>query len=159
MWFSFPAPFILAATGLCLAAPALWRKDWRQTLGLASVGAVWAISFLVLYLVQLRHFRDNPGLAQLWEQGYMPLPPHSLRESAWLLAKYFSSLRNITGNEAFGTVGLAFFVGAVGLMQGQRQRFFLLLGPVAVALLASGLRIYPFDGRLLVYMCVAGLSH
>ncbi len=152
VWFSFPAPFLLAGVGLCLTSHAMWHKDWPRVLGLAAVGAVWVVSFAALYEVQLRHFPRNVGLIALWDDGYMPLPPRSFHDCKWFVARYFGTLRDITGLSTWGLAGLTFLIGVCTLAQRSRLRLSILLAPIAIALLVSGLRFYPFQGRLLLYL-------
>ncbi|MGQ0603982.1 MAG: hypothetical protein ACT4QE_20060, partial [Anaerolineales bacterium] len=54
IWFSHPAIFMLAGVGSVILLVTLWRRDGSKARRLALVGAVWAVSFGVLYWLILR---------------------------------------------------------------------------------------------------------
>lgn len=72
VWFSHPAVFLLAGAGVAFLVSA--RSDKRRTVRLALVLIVWAASFVVLYVVSLRHLADDHALLDFWGQ-YFPARP------------------------------------------------------------------------------------
>lgn len=82
----------------------------------------------------------------------MPLPPTSLSDLLWYPQKLGHLVTSPVGL-GFGGVGmLVFLAGTLRCWEENRYGTGLLLGPMAVALLASGLRVYPFGGRAIVFL-------
>jgi hypothetical protein len=151
MGVSFPAAFLLSAVGVVLALPCLYARRWQRLGRLVVAGGIWALSLTALYALQLRHFPENQGLKDLWTDGFMPLAP-GLGQLRWFFDRFFDVVSSPTGLSFAGLAGVAFVVGVHTLYKTERQSLAIVLGPVLVALLVSGLRIYPFQGRVLLYL-------
>jgi hypothetical protein len=152
LWFSFPAVFVLAGVGVVLVAALVSRRRWGDLPKISIVGLLWAIGFAGLWWLQLRFFEDEPGWKKLWDGAFMPLPPRSLGDLLWFPRRFMHMVTNPIGIEFPGIAGLACLAGIGALYRQSRHRAALLLAPVAVAILASGLRIYPVSGRSIIFM-------
>lgn len=153
VWFSHPAVFMLAGIGLCMFCW-LWRtKDSSGLLSFVAVGCIWAASFLVLYFLVLRRYEAPDGLWLHWAKGFMPFPPRSISDLYW----FVTSLKGIIHNPG-GLGSLSYFlimcllVAFWQLFLGNKIKLCVLLSPVPVALLASGIKAYPFATRLILYL-------
>jgi hypothetical protein len=155
VWLSFPAVFTLAACGLALAVSA-WRR--RDRPGLAAAGGAalwWATSFAVYYAVSLSKFVRASWVLDFWSRGFLPLPPRSLSDLYWP-ARAFGALFADPGGIGFrGLAIFCFLVGAAVLWRANRFHLALLLGPMLAALAGSGLKLYPFQGRVLLFVVPA----
>jgi hypothetical protein len=152
LWFSFPAVFVLAGVGLVLLALSVGNRQWRDLPRLAAVAVLWGIGFAGMWWLQLRFFEDEPGWKKLWDGAFMPMPPRSLGELLWFPRRFMHIVTNPVGIEFPGIAGLACLAG-IGALYGQsRWRAGVLLAPIAVAVLASGLRLYPVSGRSIIFM-------
>ena len=161
IWLSHPALFALAGAGLCLTVHSLRQRDVRQLTLLVLPFLLWMASFVVLYVVSLRHVAQEEYLQGYWARRFMPLPPHNVNDLAWFGRTFFEAFSypggfalTAPGAEislaAIG--GLAFLLGCVALQSGRREILFGLLAPIPIALLASGLHRYPFGERLILFL-------
>ena len=69
----------------------------------------------------------------------------------WYLDSFFGIFSNPVGLTLVGIAGAAAIIGARKLLAEHADRFLLLVIPIGLALLASGLHLYPFQGRLLLF--------
>ncbi|MFL5384298.1 MAG: hypothetical protein ACJ8GN_17385 [Longimicrobiaceae bacterium] len=173
VWLSQPVVFMLAGTGLVLGLRALRRGDRRSVAALAAMAAAWGVSFAGSYLVSRHQVVDPVFMRSFWADGFIPLPPRSVAELAWLPRALLRVFR-----EPFGTMGVgegpaaramgaagtaagavAFVAGCAWMRRRAPLRLALLLAPVGLALLASAVRAYPFGsgtfttgGRVLIWL-------
>lgn len=154
VWLSFPALFVLAGIGLPLGIEAIRSGERATVWRLAAVGAAWTVSFAVMYFATLHQSGTVGDMQFFWERDghFMPLPPGSAGELRWFYASFFELFRNPTGLPLTGVAALAFLIGAVSLWGRNRMRLALLLGPLLFTLFASGLHLYPFHGRVLLFL-------
>lgn len=181
VWLSQPVVFMLAGTGAVLGLRALRRGDRRAVAGLAALAAAWGASFAGSYLVSRHQVVDPVFMRSFWADGFMPLPPRSAAELAWLPRMLLRMFREPMGTigaggtpaaravNALGTVACAaaFVAGCLWMRRRAPLRLALLLAPMGLALLASAARVYPFGsgtfttgGRVLIWLipsvaCVA----
>jgi len=165
-FFALTTVIVLAGTTLGLLAAFARAKDWRSfrpVAALAGVGVLLAATALVLVV----RSRAEVGFA-FWESGFMPFPPLSAAELRWFPDTFAQLFRDPLGALDDDAVRTAFYQPAAGMLAfacgvawlwtARRGLLFLLLGPVAVALLLSGLRVYPFGavwvtgGRSVLYL-------
>ncbi|MGQ0634173.1 MAG: glycosyltransferase family 39 protein [Planctomycetaceae bacterium] len=152
LWFSFPAVFVLAATGTTLAAVVLRGRERRSLMGVVFCGCVWGLAALGLYLVQLRYFASEPSWKRLWDGSFLPIIPTSAADLLWLPRKLVH-LATVPAGLGFGGVAAsALLLGVNRQWRSNRLATALLLGPIVVALLASGARVYPFGGRVITFL-------
>ncbi len=151
VWSSFPSVFVLAGFGAVLWTAALVRKQWRRAAGLAAVGAVWLFSAGSYYALSLRSASGSPHLRSYWGAGYMP-PPTSLHALSWLRHTLSGALHDVGGFRITLLASIAFWVGFAALFRRCRELALALTAPIVVTLLASMFRVYPFSGRLLLFL-------
>lgn len=166
LWFSHPAVFTLAAVGAVLAVEALRRRQWRALLPLAAVATLWMLSFAADYLLSLRSLAANRSLIAYWRLGYAPVLIDSLAELRW----YWDSALGFVFL-AFGERGLVdplprpewfnplnwvllavVLVGGVHLFWRARRMAGFALFSVALTVIASGLKLYPFRARMILFL-------
>ncbi len=159
-WFSFPCVFPLAGLGVCMMASHLRDRDWKQARQLAWTGCVWLAGLLLLYLGTLGDVSDNQYLADFWRKAFMP-PLFGKGCGAWLKQAFWQFTDfAVSDTRSAGRFlpalrwGLAILMGiaVAGLWRKDRQWLGLLLLPAAFALLASLLHVYPFAGRLSMFL-------
>ena len=159
-WFSFSSIFVLAAGGVWLAATALVRKDWERLIVLSVIGAVWLVNFTACYVISKRLLGDGDWMWVWWGFSFLPLPPRSLGDLSslfWTIANLFTNpagLDTPISPITTGLLGLGLY--GVGLMRWVRDRkgaaLAILVGPLALAMVASAARLYPFHGRTILYL-------
>lgn len=165
-FFATTTVMMLAGTtlGLLLAFRVAGdRRSVRPVLALAGVGVL----LLGVAVVFVLGSAGKTGTS-FWESGFMPLPPRSLSDLGWFPDTFMQLFRDPLGALDDDAVRLAFYQPAAGMLaftagvawlwSTRRGLLFVLLGPVAVALLLSGLRVYPFGavwvtgGRSVLYL-------
>jgi hypothetical protein len=150
LWFSHPAVFSAAGVGVTLLLH-YWVSKNRTKLTWAMLcGAIWGISLVALYFVNLRHLASSELLLDFWQEGFMPLPP-------WMHLGWFAQTWQALLHDPLGITAnpmIVFFIFAAGIYFLFRRdwRFGTVLClPLVFALLASGLHKYSLIGRLLLF--------
>jgi hypothetical protein len=159
VWFSHPSAFILAGIGLSLASLTLTKREWKTLGKLLIIFAAWLISFAVAYFAMRQGANDRgvDASAQLywmkvgWHWAFAPFPP-SMQDAWWFVKAFFNLLENPIGLPLSGIATLAFIIGCVSMFSRNKKWFFMLLSPVLITLMVSGLRLYPFTGRFLLFL-------
>ena len=151
MWCAFPALFVLTGIGAVYLARAFSIRDMRGALQSGSTLAVWTISIACNYWLMLRYNAENAEVRTWWMDRFMPLPPTSISDFYWFVRTFFEVFTEPVGLAAAGLGALLFLLGTYDLWNRDRWRLALLLAPVGAALLASGIQVYPFMGRFLLF--------
>jgi hypothetical protein len=156
-WFSQPALLVLAALGLGL----LWiaRTQPGGTLrGWLPVGLAWTASAAAAAWVSLSSVEPDVMAfqARFWKEGYPPVPFAGPQDLLWPLER-LASLYGGSNAASLGYPVRALFLaltglGAFALWRSRRQAAVLLAGPLFAALAAAWLRLYPFSGRLILFL-------
>lgn len=179
VWFSYALVFVLPGVGLyaCIRTrpdpdtvgpghgfasgsagePGPVRETRRRLL---AVFLVWGASFLAAWLATGRETAANPLMARFWAEGFMPLPT-SGAALQWYAAAFAGWVRNTLdfSDAASWSHGVGIAVGGALALAGawyawsrDRARLALVASPTALALLASALSLYPFRGRLILFL-------
>jgi hypothetical protein len=157
VWFSHPALFMLGGAGLVHAASALRARSGAALAGIVATGGVWLASLAACYVLVLRVPGNGEMMRTFWARAFMPLPPRSPEDLRWFVDTFFDALLSPGGFAVPGLVGIPLVLGGGVLLRTDWRRFWLLVGPALLALLASGLKRYPFEGRLLLFLVPAAL--
>lgn len=153
VWFSFPSAFVLGGIGVFWLGAAMRKKSGRQFIFLSVVSMCWLASFSVQY-----HFlsgqTENPVLLEFWKKYFMPFPP-----GGWQDLYFFQEvLPGVFKNPLrtwHGTVsGLLFLMGCFFMWRRHMAGLFLILTPLILNLVASGIQKYPFGDRMLLWAFV-----
>ena len=152
IWISHPSIFVLTGTGIVLTWFYLKRKEWGNIRRLSIACAFWALNFAVLYFISLRHLATNDVLLDYWARNFMPLAPFSLSDVRWFIDTFFSIFEYPVGLAFAGMGSLSFLLGCRFFLRSHKEEFFLFALPIFLALLASGFKQYPFEGRLLLFL-------
>jgi hypothetical protein len=151
IWFSYSAGLVLAGASACLLADYLFRKDWRALFETAAACLLWALSATLVYYVS-HQYTKNQYLMDYWSSSFMPMPPKSMADIRWFDNTFLGLFQNPIGLFPSSVAAFAFINGCVRVGSQERTRCALLLSPVVAALVASAFRIYPFNGRLLLFI-------
>ena len=154
IWVSHPSVFVLAGTGTTLALFHLYRKDWKDLYRLSIVYIIWALSLIVFYFISIRALSQNDYFIGYFRRSFMPFPPRSLADLMWFMNTFLTIFQNPGGMTATfsGIAALVFLVGCISLYSKNREKFFILISPALIALIASGFHLYPFFERLLLFI-------
>jgi hypothetical protein len=164
VWFSQPALFVLAGIGVGFLILALEARDYATARMLMTTWVLWGSSSAAAGLLALRSVTasDQAFFQWIWADGFMPMPPQSALDLAWVFRKL---------TWAFGTFGsgmgamhgglgyrwsfvftLVMIAGLWGLWKTQRDVALFLALPIVVTAGVSGLEVYPFTARLLAFL-------
>lgn len=145
VWFSHPSVFVLGGIGL---AGLLFDRRPGATLAAA---ACWGVSFLVEDRLFLHDLRNSAFMLRFWAASFMPMPPRSVDDARWFFTNFFGVFDDPVGLPFTGLAAALFLVGLISLAGNGRRTVTLVLTPVGLALIASGLKKYPFSTRLLLF--------
>lgn len=152
VWFSFTAVFVLVGIAACVGVSILLERRWSALWRFALVGCIWAIGFGALHVLQLRFFDPNPAWKVFWYDHFMPSPLRFYEGSQFLAVKAQYLVAGLVGL-GFSGIGLvAVFFGAKSLFAVDPRRLALLVSPVVVTLVASVWEVYPFQGRVILFL-------
>ncbi len=167
MWLSYPIIFIISGTGigfLFLINQKVRQGDKTLIFLFLLVCVIWGISFLTNYFLFIRSGVQTEWLISWWNvrKFFMPFPPRNVNDTVWFFKTTYDLFRYPLGLNLllvkspilqFSYAGfVTLFIGLVFLARKQPLIFILIIGPVLVTLIASGLRLYPFNERLLVFL-------
>jgi hypothetical protein len=147
--FSHPTLFVLAGGGCTLGLHFVLKRDWRSTIKLGCVAAVWCVGVLGLYFISLRYLSANTELLEYWSYAFMPLPPW--RDWGWFIERLRSVMTTTLGMRDNLTVALL-ALGAISICVRRWQYGLMLLLPILLTLTASALHKYPFSDRLILFL-------
>lgn len=171
IWFSYTSIFLLAGMAIGMGLYFLLKKDWPTLFRLLIPFTLWLISFAVNYFL-FTYKHAGAEWLQIWFRtynGFMPFPPTSPADLGWFVQKLFSTmhyplglswfnlhfevnaLMRILARMAFLPV-LFLFVGLYQYYKQDKKLFLVMVLPIGLHLLASGLELYPFFDRLTVYL-------
>jgi hypothetical protein len=156
VWVSFPAVFVLAGVGTAQLARLAWHRDWQGLARTVAPYAASAISFGVLLLLVVHPNRNHAETMEYmnvyWRHGFMPFPPVDHWAIRWYRERTFMFFDMPGG---FTLQGLALFcalAGAVSLLIRRPWHAAGLLLVIALTLAASTLKLYPFHGRMTLFL-------
>jgi hypothetical protein len=159
VWFSYPLAFVLAGVGTYLLGAAIIRRDVWGILRLAPLGLAWTASIAACYVVSHGILSKDRFIWDWWDFAFLPLPPRSMAEleyDFWHIVNVFDSPADVkTPMGPISTAILASVLaiaGCVSLLRRWPGGLYLVAAPVAFALAASALYLYPFHGRLLIFL-------
>ena len=161
-WFSFASVFVAAGCGMVLLADRLRAGDRAEAVRWLGVGAIWAVSVLVVPQISRRLLAAATSMYVFWDFAFLPAPPLNGRDAAKALGILLETL--VTPLNLIPTLlPYAFAVAVLAmLVQGARRigrrdltTLAVLITPLVLALAASAARRYPFHGRLILWLAPA----
>lgn len=151
IWFSNVSVILLFVLGVYL----LWKEVYqnrRYTILVAPFS--WSISFLVYYLCFIHNHPSTNPMQEYWEKFFMPLSPFSLEFYSFFVQTGQNMYGYLFGFGEFWSISLLVsFAGIVMLFKKKMHALvYFCTAPVIVHLMLSGLKMYPFAGRLILYL-------
>ncbi|GMV98884.1 MAG: hypothetical protein AMXMBFR84_00240 [Candidatus Hydrogenedentota bacterium] len=151
VWASFTAVFVLAGAGGIAWIRQSWRKQ-SVSLALLSVAlGVSAASFLFYYRIALHQSVADQTVRSWWTETFMPLPPSHPSDLLWFARTGVDVFRHPIGLTLPGLGIFLFILGWIALWKRDRWTLALMFAPMVMALGASGLKLYPFHERFLLF--------
>ena len=105
------------------------------------------------YVMSLEILSKDQSLLEGFQNSFMPLPPDSLADIQWFGYVFLRMFKNPLGLSIYELLlaVLSFFVGVVVMSHKKRKILLILVLPILLTLFASGMKKYPFEGRLLLF--------
>jgi len=151
VWFSHPTVFILAGFGFCLSLFHLYKQDFSRVGRLGIVYLIWMISFSAWYLfIYIERFAQKSAVIW-WTSALMPFPPNNFPDLMWFWITFLGIFKNPAGFLLTILPVLCFITGSISMFFKNRKVLFVLIAPIFITLLASGLQVYPFPGNFLLF--------
>jgi hypothetical protein len=164
VWFSQPALFVVAGIGLAFLALSWSERDYTARRALIGTWILWGASSIAsgVWALQNVTAADRAFYRWIWSEGFMPMPPQSASDAAWLFRKLlwaFGTFGSGMG-QMHGGLGyrwslvflLVMIVGFWALWKTRRDVALFLTLPLVIAVIASALNLYPFTARLLAFL-------
>jgi hypothetical protein len=162
VWFSHTSAFVLAGVGVVLLASAAVERQWRRFGALVLTTGTWALSFAAVHAVAMNQLGHSRDMWVFWGFAFPPMPPVSAWEASWPVRRLLYVFVNpldyywpfgylLSTLPALG----CFAVGVASLWKRDRILLGMLLAPVGFTLLATQLHLYPFHGRLILFLVPA----
>ena len=156
VWFSDASAFVLGGMGLALVTLAFAERDRVALRSALVIGPAWGLALAAQQLGAQRRMAGGTReyMQNWWEQAFMPVPPGSRSEVLWIPLRISDAYAHGLGLRPLD--GLCAALGLFGFVQlwrrGRRDAALILGTPIAMALVASAARLYPFDGRLILFL-------
>ena len=155
IWISYTSIFVLAAGGFLLLGPHLLRRHIQSTVWVCLMGAVWLANFGAYYALVISHWSGADWLNQHWENAFPASGLEVWGLLVWVTEVFTASFRQPLGTPATWICLALFLAGLVrAIVRRQRQMLFF-MGIIALTLLAGVLTLYPYQGRLLLFLAPA----
>lgn len=156
VWLSDPSSFVLAGVGVGLLALAIVEGDRIAQRRILLIAPVWTFALFAQYWTA--RMRTAGGTAEtmqkIWRDSFLPVIPRSAHEAGWLgraITDIYSQGFGLPTANGFCT--LLMLLGLIGLWRSKRRDVVVIFfGPVIVALIASGAHLYPFSGRVILFL-------
>lgn len=152
IWFSYTSAFTLAAIALLVLGRFTTRFSRASVKHVVVVPAIWLVSAATFAIVE--HHRLSPEthsyMQTFWAQWMLPTRLTLHNVGAWLvrLARDFF---NFLGLPNWWILCILVLIGACYLLRRNSETIFL-LAPLPMTLAASAMRLYPFGGRLILFL-------
>jgi hypothetical protein len=156
IFLSNVGPIIVFTAGLYLLSD-IYHKKMNNMPRLIIIYAMWASSFLLYYFLFIHSHPLRNSMLNFWNshQAFMPINPATPDFYQFIFLKTTMIVFNFFTFGTFGGVCL-FFIILTGIIYLIRKRetgmIVLTITPLIIHLLLSGLRLYPFDKRLVLYI-------
>lgn len=171
LWFSYSSIFVLAGMAFSICLSYAIRREWALLQQTLLPFSMWMLSFVINYYFFTYKHANSEWLVYFFQhlKSFMPLPPESVSDLKWF-ARAIGSLQHYP-------LGLSYFSGVQfdnrllhiivkisplsTLLMGagmflffrkDKKVFMVLIFPLLLALLASGVKMYPFYDRLILFL-------
>jgi len=159
-WISHSSIFVLIGIGVAFIFDVIIinRKIDRRVINyhnlkkITTIGILWAISFLLHYLLVLR-FIPKEHFYKFWANYFIPFPPIKLEDFRWYIVHAIEIINNPLGFRLFyGVVLLTIILGIYKFWNRENKIYlYFLCFPIITVIIASIFNYYPLYGRLMLF--------
>ncbi len=152
VWLSYPSVILLVAVGLVRVSSRLRDRDIARLLRESPVYVTWVVSLGAHWWLAINVAGDDPFFKAHFSRFVLPLIPTSPHELRALSTAYFRMFKMVLGLDYPGIAGFAFAIGWLAIVRRNFAIASLATAPILVAWVLSNRQIYPFEGRLILYL-------
>jgi hypothetical protein len=159
VWFSQASVIVLGALAPVLIGTSLRKRESHASNVALAVTFVWGVASIVsvLWTRSMMTQSTHNIMQAYWSFAFMPFPPHSLIEWLWpwriLRGLYWNALN------MHAVASLALLFGIWGVLsfwrRGRMDIMLVLFSPLIFTIVLSAAALYPFSGRLLLFILPA----
>jgi len=154
LWFSHPVLFVISTCSLVIVIVLIKQRSWPVLARFLIIMIVPCASFALHYMLVLAAAARNQELIAFWQPAFMPLPPASFKDLTWYPYVFLRTFKFPIGFSVY-TLGLAvisFIFGFLTMLRTRKRLLAMVLFPVLITLIVSGMYKYPFEGRLILFL-------
>jgi hypothetical protein len=156
VWLSHPAVLVLTGLGAALVIGTVCTRERPPSAPLVWIVTAWMVSALAATLVSVEHLTPESQrfMRMFWSDGFWPLSLRHPASIAWPIVRISYLLGGQLGlPTSIGFVSAALAcVGVVASWRREWRTSLFLAMPIAVALGASVLHLYPLAERLALFL-------
>jgi hypothetical protein len=151
LMLSHPSIFVVAGVGLTLAWPAWETRARNVRLALIAYGVSTLSVYAALYVLFTRDQASvaAPGMKEMWVRSFPPLDS-VLGFLGWVVVAHSGDMLAYPCGGERGASTFSLLACLLGVLVLVRRRLWtnlgILLAPLALAIVAAGLRLYPYGG-------------
>lgn len=158
-WISHSSIFVLIGVGLAFIFDIIINRkidrriiNYHNIKKIIVIGILWAISFLLHYLLILR-FIPKEHFYKFWANDFMPFPPIKYEDFRWYIVNVIEIINNPMGFRLFyGFVIVTIILGIYKFWNRENKMYlYFLCFPITTVMIASILNYYPLHGRLIIF--------
>ena len=159
-WISHSSIFVLIGIGFAFIFDVIIinRKIDRRIINyhnikkIIVIGILWAISFLLHYLLILR-FIPKEHFYKFWANYFIPFPPIKYEDFRWYIVNVVEIIKNPLSFRLFyGFVIVTLILGIYKFWNRENKMYlYFLCFPITAVMIASILIYYPLHGRLIIF--------
>lgn len=171
LWFSYSSIFVLAGMAFGISLSYVIRREWALFLRSIVPFSMWMLSFVLNYYLFTYKHANSEWLVYFFKdhKSFMPLPPDSVSDLKWFVETIASLQHYPLGLKWFDAANfdnklfriiiklspvfyLLMGMGMLLFFKRDKKVFMVLAFPLLLALLASGVEMYPFYDRLILFL-------
>ena len=153
VWISHPAVLVLAGIGSLLLCSRVRRREWKNAFAIGSAGVIWLCSFASVWGYNKRSVDAYPAFKEYWKAGFAPEEASIGDRFSWLAGRFTDLISSDLGVSLTAIALTLCGIGAVALVLRRRGfQLAMLISPIPFLILAAGAQMYPFQGRLVLFL-------
>lgn len=158
IWFSFTACIVLTGIGTYMLIQYVREKNWSGIRQMVIPYSVWALSFLLFYMFFLKQISESRQVGMdYWSSSFYPWGSSFVSQCRWLLYSFLRFLTRPLGFSLAYLTAAVFICGCTKFSYLKGKTTVFLLAPLLASFLFSMLSIYPFGGRLVLFLVPIGI--
>lgn len=151
VWLSNVAIILLFVTGVYL----LYFEGYKnKNYKIIFPFIFWTISFYFYYYLFIHNHPSKEVMMHYWENSFLPFNPFSENFYNFLFLACQNIYDNVLGFDHFWPIPFLISLSSIGFLFVHRKYtiLYFCLSPIILHLLLSSFKLYPFSGRLILYI-------